>query len=50
MSNDPQRPASEAQAPAATPDGEPPSPEPGSVTETPKRQAPADGSEFKVDG
>jgi hypothetical protein len=50
MSNDPERPATETEPAPTTPDGEPPSPEPGSVTETPKRQAPADGSEFKVDG
>lgn len=50
MSTDPERSASETEGPAATPDGEPPSPEPGSVTEATKRKAPADGSEFKVDG
>ncbi len=50
MSNDPERPTGETTPVPATPDGEPPVPEPGSVTETPKRQAPADGSEFKVDG
>ena len=50
MSNDPDRPTPESQPPPGTPDGEPPAPEPGSVSETPKRQAPADGSEFKVDG
>ena len=50
MSNDPDRPAGQTTPPPPSPDGEPPAPEPGSVTETTKRQAPADGSEFKVDG